>query len=591
MQGAAPGPTKVIFAGTYTDLADFEAFAARAKQSGATHIDITQSLPWSFWEYDRPDDPYPAWVISKLGLLKLTRPEAVRPHVPAAHAERVMAILEERGKVLKKLGLKALFNCSEPAMLPEAVFAAHPLWRGARVDHPARSRVARFAPSIDHPDVLALYRDAMATLLRRCPEIEVVDILTNDSGSGLDWSTGLYSGSFGNSLYRGRPMEDRVRGFFDALLAGAKDSGVALEVRIKNTREPDPRRIAGKLDRGTAIENLEGPEGGAFLASAGSGEGYGNTFYPVLGIPRVAEFLDDLMEAGRADASRLAVTVSDRRNRELFFSVYDAFRRNPVHDPVGRLTLLRGIAKSRVGDNQADDLLALWLNVEDVSERVKLFDTGGYLYNLGCVQQRWLTRPFVPFPGEISAEDKAAYRRFQFQAMDEAHAESMSDVQATDVYGGWSGRHFVNRVSDQIESLVAAATRRAHRIGDDDLARRFEIFQCVVRNARHAVSYQAQLDRVRRLGIAPDPSPVAGTQPGWDRQLMMETARAEIDNTAQLMQLLGDRPADYLLMAEKPEEEDIRRLGPGIQIRLQRKLDLMNAHWEDYKRLFTTPNL
>lgn len=589
--GAATKPEKIIFSGTYADLTDFEAFATRAKQSGATHIDITQSLPWSFWEYDRPDDPYPAWVISKLGLLKLARPEAVRRHVPAGHAERVLAMLEERGKVLRKLGLKALFSGSEPAMLPEAVFGEHPLWRGARVDHPARSRVARFAPSIDHPEVLALYREAVATLLRRCPEIEIIDLLTNDSGSGLDWSTGLYSGSFGNTLYRGRPMEERMRGFCEVLQAGAQDAGVSLEVRIKNTREPDPLRIARKLGRGMAIENLEGPEGAEFMVGAGSSEGYNNPYNPVLGIPRVAEFLDGLMRASRSNAARRLVALSDRRNRELFFSVYDRFQKNPVHDPVGRLALLRETAQARVGEKQADDLLALWLRVEETSKLVQILEMGGYIYYLGSVQQRWLTRPFVPFPGEIPLADKATYRRFQFQALDEAHAESLSDVQGTDIYGGWSGRHFVSRVSDPIEGHLAEAVRLANRIGDADLARRFEIFQCVVRNARNAVSYQAQLDRVRRLNEAPEPGPVVGTQSGWDRQLMMETARAEIDNTALLMQLLGDQPADYLLLAEKPEEEDIRRLGPGILGQLQRKLDLMNARWEDYKRVFTTPNL
>lgn len=588
--GAGLPQEKIVFGGVYADLADFEAFAARAKQSGATHIDITSSLPWSFWEYDRPDDPYPSWVISKIGLLKLTRPAAVRSHIPAEHSERVLAMLEERGKVLRKLGLKALFNGSEPAMLPEAVFTAHPLWRGARVDHPTRSRVARFAPSIDHPEVLALFREATATLLRRCPEIEIIDLLTNDSGSGLDWSTGLYSGSFGNTLYRGRPMDDRVRGLFDVMQAGAQDAGVALEVRIKNTREPDPLRLARKLARGTAIENLEGPAGTGFMVGAGSGDGYGSTFNPVLGIPRVAEFLDGLMRASRTKAARLSVNLGDRHNRELLLAVYDAFARTPVQDPVGRLTLLREIAKARVGEKHADELLSLWLDVAEISDLVKLFDTGGFIHYLGSVQQRWLTRPFVPFPGEISPEDKAYYRRFQFQAMDEAHAESLSDVQATDVYGGWSGRHFVSRVSDQIERHVTAASRRANLIGDPGLARRFDIFLCVVRNANNAVSYQAQLDRVHRLGVQPEPGPVVGTQSGWDRQLMMETARAEIDNTALLLQLLGDRPADYLLLAEKAEEEDIRRLGPGIRDHLQRKLDLMNARWEDYKRVFTTPN-
>ena len=65
--------TKVIAGGSYTDLADFEKFATRAKQSGVTHIRITDSLPWSTWQYDDPADPYPSWVISNPGLLNMAQ--------------------------------------------------------------------------------------------------------------------------------------------------------------------------------------------------------------------------------------------------------------------------------------------------------------------------------------------------------------------------------------------------------------------------------------------------------------------------------------------------------------------------------------
>jgi hypothetical protein len=148
----------------------------------------------------------------------------------------------------------------------------------------------------------------------------------------------------------------------------------------------------------------------------------------------------------------------------------------------------------------------------------------------------------------------------------------------------------VSRVAGSVEADMIEIERLARVMGDDDLARRCAIFRCILRNARNAVSYQAQLDRVRRLGVAPDPSPVIGTRSGWDRQLMMETAREEIDNTASLMELLGSNPGDYLLLAATSEEEDIRRLGPDIVRKLQLKLNAMNARWEDYKRLFTTPN-
>jgi hypothetical protein len=49
----------------------------------------------------------------------------------------------------------------------------------------------------------------------------------------------------------------------------------------------------------------------------------------------------------------------------------------------------------------------------------------------------------------------------------------------------------------------------------------------------------------------------------------------------------------YLLLFLAPSnaEEDIRLLSPGLPDQLRKKIRIMNAHWEDYKLIFTTPNL
>lgn len=52
---------------------------------------------------------------------------------------------------------------------------------------------------------------------------------------------------------------------------------------------------------------------------------------------------------------------------------------------------------------------------------------------LGCVQQRWLTRPFVPFPEELKPEDRDYYRKFLFQARTEEHANNLADLQAAQI--------------------------------------------------------------------------------------------------------------------------------------------------------------
>lgn len=583
---------KVVFASPSASREDFERFAERARQSGATHINVAaEDLPWASWQYDTPGDPYPAWVISNTGLLKIVPPAAIRAHIPQAYSETVLSILEQRCRVLGRLGLKAAFTTFEPQMLPEAVFREHPLWRGARVDHPNRSRVARFAPSIDNPEVLALYREAVAALLRRCPQIEILSMRTNDSGTGLDWSGGLYSGRIGNTLYRERSMDERFRDFFAALQEGARLGSGTLEVDMLWTREPNPARIAARLGAGMAIENLEGPGATPFKAAVGSLLDYENFFYPVLGVPQPAAFLDGLAAAAGVKAPRLTVAMGDRFNRDLYFRIYDQFWKAPPSDEIARLSFLRQIAAAEAGAGRADAVFTMWRELSAAQRLGDFLNSGGFIFYLGCVQQRWLTRPFVPFPEELPAEDKAYYRRFQFQARTERHADNLSDLQASELFSGWGASSLAGRLLARIEGHVQNAARAAQTARYDLIERRLKAFVCLTRNARNAVSYQAQLDRVRALKLAPDLHPPGGTESGWDRQRMLETARAEIDNTAVLLALLKSSPEPLLHLAESKKEEDIRILGPDLADQLQKKLDIMNAHWEDYKRIFTTPNL
>jgi hypothetical protein len=154
---------------------------------------------------------------------------------------------------------------------------------------------------------------------------------------------------------------------------------------------------------------------------------------------------------------------------------------------------------------------------------------------------------------------------------------------------GWSSRLFVNKLTSPLLRLTREAASLARELGDPTQAKRFEIFASFVTTANHAISYQAQLDRARAKPIFEnDPVPPSSSTLGWDHQLMMETARAEIDNIARLIELLGPNPDEFLNLAPSKGEEDIRRLGPDVVDQLRRKLAIMNAHWEDYERLFVS---
>ena len=106
---------KVVFHGTTGDLGEFDQFAQRAKASGATHIEVTgMPYPFSYWQFDTPGDPYPAWAISHFTLFKVATPDALKPYIPQDYAEKVMKLLEDRCKVLRKHGLKAYVRADEP---------------------------------------------------------------------------------------------------------------------------------------------------------------------------------------------------------------------------------------------------------------------------------------------------------------------------------------------------------------------------------------------------------------------------------------------------------------------------------------------
>jgi hypothetical protein len=104
------------------------------------------------------------------------------------------------------------------------------------------------------------------------------------------------------------------------------------------------------------------------------------------------------------------------------------------------------------------------------------------------------------------------------------------------------------------------------------------------------VAYQAQLDRVKAIGTKPEADPVLGVQSSWDRTDLMETARDEIDTMTNLLRLLESTKEPILDLAPTPGEETIMRLGPNVTAQIKHKIDVMNAHWRDYDRLFTAPN-
>jgi hypothetical protein len=537
------------------------------------------------------------------GLLKIFPPAALEKYVDRDYAEKVAALFQARCEVLRRLGLKAAYTANEPHVLPEAFFTDHPDLRGPRVDHANRSRTPRFAPCVDQPATLALYREALQKLLKRLPEVEVFSFTTTDAGSGLCWTPALYPGLNGPTWCQRRPMEDRVSGFLTALNDAAGQLGRQInvdlvEIAARQWMIPTfdhPELIARKLPAGMAVNHLEGPDGHR-VAIRRFGGGAGE-FAPVVGVPRPIATMRSLMAGGRAPNGKLVVSVGDAVGADLNFKVLEAFRKSEPRNEVDLWTALRDLAAQTAGKDKADDLLSLWMATDEAERYLGTLNFGTVL-TMGGVLTRWVNRPLVPFPENLTNEEKSYYRPFLFQAKGEEQADDLIDIQAMRMYEGWGARLLVQNIIEKVtgslgraESLAARLREGSGSPGDWELlGQRLAALQCLVRGVDDIVDYQAQLDRVKALGVKPDPNPVLGAQSGWDRTDLMRLARNEIDNAMRLRQLLLTAKGPLLDLAPTPAEETIRRLGPDLPAQLKRKMDIMNAHWEDYKRLFTTPN-
>ena len=592
------------------DPAEFERKAVLSKELGATHIVITEGLPLATWEFDK-DDPYPEWYMHHASLLKIFPPKDVLPFVDKDYADKVSAILEKRCEILRKLGLKAVWNANEPAVMPEAFFTAHPELRGPRIDQPNRSRKARFAPSVDEPETLRMYRESMQLLLKRCPEVELFDWVTTDAGSGFDWTPSLYPGINGNSNHKDRPMADRVSGFLINAQQAAKDAGHDIAINLNPieprqwmipTFSPDVlQAIVRLLPRGLAMEGREGPDGRTF-AGGGMGSGGGGTFYPVVGIivPSFNPVGGSSGGAPRETPARVVINLGDATTMDFNYRLLKATRGVPMRTLLERMTALRAFAVTEVGEDQADNLVEAWSALNDAERNLNILNFGGML-RFGHVLNRWITRPMVPFPDELSAAEKKDYQQFLFQAKGEEQADNLIDIQAMRMYEGWGAKMLFQRTIELTQPQMRTALSRVERIRDaakieaarqqwDLTAKRLQAVIYLLQSADDMVAYQAQLDRVKNLGAKPEANPVLGVQSGWDRTDLMETARKEIDTMVNLQRLLESTKEPILDLAPTPAEETIMRLGPNVATQLKHKIDTMNAHWRDYDRLFTAPN-
>jgi len=559
---------------------------ARAAACGATHVNIGDLPVKPRHEKTDPADPYLEYSFILGCLFRFVVPDELRCMTPVEYEETTMTALRRRCSVLRQHGLKGRLWLLEPHCWPEKVFEQHPTWRGPRVDYPPRTRRPYYAPCIDHPEVLRLYRESVARLLRELPEIDTFRLTTNDSGSGICWSADLYSGTNGPAACRERAYGVRVRDFLQTWIDGAADAGVDARVFLSPRGMSAAQAESARLQCTGRCTVLPTPGG---FPGAGASAGGPR---PTIGIPDPITFLERL--SGALDAPEVLITCGCETHWRLF----EQFVKTPVRAYAAKAQMITDLA----GDlaNSADTvetLIAAWQTVAAALRQIDALPWRGLIFEHGVLSKRWLTRPFVAFPEDLTDDELSYWRPYLFEAGGPGEVFDMTNVHAVKMIEGMPQGTFVRQVCNQAAAgLVAAATQLcdvAGQVDPGDLLRidadRVRALSHLFRTAGNAALFQVCLDRATDPGLAGKEWPISWIGIGRPRSFLRELVRDEIDNVTTLADLIDAVAQPVFKLGARADDEDCYMLPPDLSTKLRLKAQIMCRHIPDIDRLIPYP--
>ncbi|MBO5337152.1 MAG: hypothetical protein J6A94_08520 [Lachnospiraceae bacterium] len=586
-----------VFSIVTDSLEDFRNMAVKAKEMGATHI-MAADMPRSRWMWEQDlSDPYPNWSMGHAQIFKLVCPPELKEFLPQEHIEECFELLKARCDILKEVGLKPALFSNEPFWLPEEVYRAHPAWRGARCDHPRRSRKPYYSPCIDNPEVLAMYKHAVKVL---CQEtgIDYINFMSNDSGGGLCWSTGTYVGPNGPESCRERSMADRVAGFVDALTEGAAEAGVDMVVHFCSEIDFKAKEISvstacPKLKDNQIVNKMNNKSEVVVTSIIDVGV----PGKPVKKIPHMVKFVKFAMKAAALDTP---IVMRDIPRSDLD-EAWEVFAQIKKQNPTGIdecFKVLKDAAVNIVGEEAAGRLVDVWYQIDEAYNH--LSHTGLDLVMYGCQHQRWINRPFVLFPMELAEEDRAYYRKFQFQALTEENTNDLMNLQGIEGVRGFTATFMLGETMKKaiasLELAIAGIESIQEILKDEEkcskltlMKKRLLAERCFYRNIIHAARFQELVDRT---DFENQPTCELRWPTRNDSRIeeFQNITRAEIDNTYELIDILEGN-LEEIILCTTPEKEDIFLYSTEFINQLKRKAEIMLEHMNDGIRVYETHNI
>lgn len=576
-------------------LKKFEEMVSLAKDAGITHINISGLAERTDYRDEDKYSPWCEWSIPLPAFFKHVLPPGLEDAYPADFVGRQMNFMKKKHDIVVKYGLKSAYFANEPHWLSERIYEKHPEWRGARCDNSLRTIGMFFAPCVDHPEVLDLYRQAAKEIVTQCPSVDTFLSTPNDSGSGYCWSRILYVNPNGASDCRFRDMGDRVMGFFRAIKQGATDAGC---------KDPDIRLVSFYFpnDEMRNIEAKVRPDeklGTMGLGCWGGGRevvGYSNPVGMVSGFFNMRN--------------------ADKEKRDLYFSDDDprcliALKLFNETSGTGtekeRLDFLYALARELYGDEVAEDVVAAW---QTISKAEMIFYGSGlglreYIV-CGTVGMRWLVRPLVAHPERLMEEEKSYWLPYIYQSegsqpdtfMDYSNTCGSDRIKTWDMATAIS--ICIDSVSDTLAEAAGLFKKAQEKAKNKDIKEKLYIEslrtrarRCCTLTIRHYAQVSGLINErkkiERELSVDPEsPAPETGSEGLF---FMYRAMRWELDNTNEIIKIIKESPVPIIRTTSDKAQEGAFIFGPNVLENLEKKVKIMLRHWRETEDGYYRPTL
>ncbi len=585
----------------------FRRLVELAAEFGGTHVAVGE-IPFRYDNWVLPDngDPYAAWCNHSPGLLRICPPAELHEWVSSEHGKRLQEYVGWQLEVMRPHGLKGASYAVEPMWLPEGVYRAHPNWRGAQCELGRIAKRPYFAPNLDDPEVLDLYRRAMCEYATLFPEVDHYRFMSNDSGAGIAWTPNIYPGINGPLKSRGRDGGERLAAWLKAMQDGAAQAGVAMRLNLHSSGFPAELSAAAqaKCQPGTFVQQANGHGETWGGPGAGLGGGLWSIPYPAIGVGSVPDFIGALQGIYNRPPKPAGLATISLHDDDLGLARLglEAFLVAPGQGSLAsRQAGLRAAERFAGTAKGAEPMLAAWQAVERAGQTLRQVRQKGFgqVLAFGGVSMRWLTRPLVPQPAQLTNDELRHVKPLLFSNNVERDLQSFGYVLGKGVFRGesvtWMSRWCLQEVYDALKGAERSVRSLAKAVETPDeasprlalLADRLGVYACLVANARNVIMYQYALDTAAQPQYGPNPMDYDDNIIYDQRGLTFrKLARAELDNIYDLIAYLERAEDRVIEQASEPAEESVFMLDVDLVAALRHKCEVMLNHWQDYERLF-----